>query len=56
MFSPYEMQLLISGEQKPIDIENMRQNVNYGGGYHDNHPYIQVNFDCFFQNGKLLFV
>lgn len=43
MFSCQEMQLIISGEQKSIDIEDMRRHVNYGGGYSDSHPYIQVN-------------
>ena len=38
-----ELQLLISGEQKPIDIADLRRNVNYAGGYADSQPYIQVN-------------
>jgi hypothetical protein len=42
MFSPKEMQWLISGEQKPIDIADMRRHVNYGGGYADSQPYIEV--------------
>jgi ubiquitin-protein ligase E3 C len=43
MFSPREIQLLISGEQKPIDIQDFRQNVNYAGGYSDSDPYIEVS-------------
>jgi hypothetical protein len=30
MFSPKELQLLISGDPKPIDIEDMRKHVSYG--------------------------
>jgi len=40
MFSPKELQLLISGDPKHIDIEDMRNNVSYGNGYHDSQPYI----------------
>lgn len=42
MFSPREMQLLISGDQRQIDIADFRRNVAYQGGYHDSQPYIQV--------------
>ena len=37
MFSSFELQLLISGEQKPIDIDEMRKHINYGGGYSGMH-------------------
>lgn len=42
MFAPSELQLLISGDQKPLNISDLRRNVNYAG-YEDNQPYIQVN-------------
>ena len=43
LFSPREMQLLISGDdQRMINIADFRRNVNYAGGYHDSQPYIQV--------------
>lgn len=45
MFNARELQLLISGEEKPIDIADMRRYVNYSGGYSDNHPFIQQFWD-----------
>lgn len=41
MFSPRELQLLISGDHKRLDINDLRRNVHYAGGYHDKHPYIE---------------
>jgi len=40
MFSPSEMQLLIGGALRPIDVADMRANTRYGGGYHDTQPYV----------------
>lgn len=40
-----ELQMLISGDQRPIDITDMRRHVNYAGGYHDSQPYIQSFWD-----------
>ena len=37
-----EVQLLIGGEQRPIDVEELRRFTKYGGGYHESQPYIQV--------------
>jgi ubiquitin-protein ligase E3 C len=45
MFSARELQLLIGGDLRPIDVENMRRNTRYGGGYHDSQPYIQHFWD-----------
>lgn len=42
MFNPRELQILISGEPKRIDVRDMRGSVNYLGGFHDSQPYIQV--------------
>ena len=46
MFGPHELQLLIGGDMRRIDIEDMRRNTRYGGGYHESQPYVQVR--CFF--------
>jgi ubiquitin-protein ligase E3 C len=42
MFSWKELQTLISGSDKPIDVEDWRKNTNYGTGFADNHPTIQM--------------
>lgn len=42
MFSWKELQTLISGSDRPIDIEDWRANTNYGDTYADNHPTIEV--------------
>lgn len=41
MFSWKELQTLISGSDKPIDIDDWRANTNYGDNFSDNHPTIQ---------------
>lgn len=41
MFNPHELQLLLSGDKGKIDILDLRKNVVYGSGYHDQQPYIQ---------------
>ena len=38
MFSPDELQMVISGSVQELDLNDLRSNCNYGGGYHDNHP------------------
>lgn len=43
MFSAAEMQMLIGGEMKRIDLEDMQRYCSYGGGYHPSQPYIQVS-------------
>lgn len=42
MFGPHELQLLIGGDQRRIDVEDMRRNTKYGGGFHESQPYIQA--------------
>jgi len=42
MFGPHELQLLIGGDSKRIDIDDMRTHCRYGGGYHESQPYIQA--------------
>ncbi|EFN56484.1 hypothetical protein CHLNCDRAFT_57693 [Chlorella variabilis] len=41
MFSEEELQMLISGGQQGLDIEDMQANVQYSGGYHEEHPVIR---------------
>ena len=45
MFGSRELQLLISGDKRPIDVADMRRHVNYAGGYADSQPYIQTFWD-----------
>eukprot|EP01036_Dinobryon_divergens_P023528 gene23528-31881_t len=42
MFSTRELQLLISGDRRPIDIADMKRNIHYASGYHESQPYIQA--------------
>jgi len=41
LFSPRELQMMISGEDRGIDIEDWKRNINYGSGYHESQPYVQ---------------
>ncbi|EFJ20124.1 hypothetical protein SELMODRAFT_443962 [Selaginella moellendorffii] len=45
MFNEHELQILISGFEDAMDIDDLHHNVNYGGGYHENHPVIQMFWD-----------
>jgi len=40
MFDPGELQHLISGDDSPVDVDDLRRHVHYGGGYHPSQPYI----------------
>eukprot|EP01038_Epipyxis_sp_PR26KG_P007199 gene7199-9826_t len=42
MFNTKELQLLISGDKRPIDLQDLQDNVHYGSGYHPSQPYIQA--------------
>ena len=42
MFSPDELQMLISGAVGAVDLVDLRANTVYGGGYGDEHPSIQI--------------
>lgn len=33
---------MIGGDQRPIDVEDLRRCTRYGGGYHESQPYIQA--------------
>ncbi|XP_045771011.1 ubiquitin-protein ligase E3C [Maniola jurtina] len=45
MFSCRELQLLISGAEVPIDIDDLRTHTQYGGGFSETHPTVQ----CFWR-------
>ena len=40
LFTWKELETLISGSDKPIDIEDWKSHTNYTGGYDANHPMI----------------
>lgn len=40
MFSASEFQRLISGDTAPIDLQDLRRNTKYFGGFHNNHRVI----------------
>jgi ubiquitin-protein ligase E3 C len=42
MFSTRELQLLISGDRRKIDLPDMQAHVHYGSGYHPSQPYVQA--------------
>ena len=42
MFSAHELQKLIGGEKRQIDVTDMQKYCKYAGGYHPSQPYIQV--------------
>lgn len=42
MFDPNELQILISGAQTPIDIEDLKAHTTYAGGYTSEHPVIRA--------------
>ncbi|XP_032221291.2 ubiquitin-protein ligase E3C [Nematostella vectensis] len=41
MFDTNEIQVLISGAPVPVDLEDLKRNTNYSGGYTYDHPCIQ---------------
>jgi hypothetical protein len=41
MFDARELQMVIGGQQRALDLENMREFTSYGGGYHPSQPIIQ---------------
>ncbi|XP_050422907.1 ubiquitin-protein ligase E3C [Adelges cooleyi] len=42
MFSNHEVQVLISGAEVPVDIDDLKQHTNYVGGYTPEDPVIQL--------------
>lgn len=45
MFSTPELQRLISGDNTPIDLIDLRRNTRYYGGFHNNHRLINWFWD-----------
>ncbi|RWS12158.1 ubiquitin-protein ligase E3B-like protein [Dinothrombium tinctorium] len=45
MFSTPEFQRLISGDNTPIDLADLRRNTKYYGGFHNNHRVINWFWD-----------
>ncbi|CAH0727473.1 unnamed protein product, partial [Brenthis ino] len=41
MFSCRELQLLVSGAEVPVDLDDLRRHTQYGGGFSDTHPVVQ---------------
>ena len=42
MFNQQEMQLLISGANTPIDVDDLKHNTQYGGVYDENEATIRL--------------
>ncbi|XP_024025560.1 E3 ubiquitin-protein ligase UPL6 isoform X2 [Morus notabilis] len=42
MFNEHELQLLISGSLASLDVDDLRVNTNYAGGYHSEHYVIEM--------------
>lgn len=42
MFNEHELQILISGSHEGMDINDLRSNVHYANGYHEDHPVIEM--------------
>jgi hypothetical protein len=40
MFNQQEVQILLGGVNTPIDLQDLRNNTNYGGLYGPSHPVI----------------
>lgn len=42
MFNNSEVQVLISGAEVPVNIEDLKNNTNYAGGYSADDPFIKL--------------
>lgn len=42
MFNQQELQILIGGTNASIDVDDLRENCNYGGVYDENEETIQL--------------
>jgi ubiquitin-protein ligase E3 C len=45
MFDAEELQLLITGEKRLINVDDLRDHTRYSGGYHPSQPVIQWFWD-----------
>jgi ubiquitin-protein ligase E3 C len=46
MFNSHELQMLISGSEDGIDIEDLATHCAFAGGYHQDHPVILALWDA----------
>lgn len=47
LFNPHELQRLIGGEGgRAIDVEDLKRNTLYAGGYHQSQPVMEVCVLC----------
>uniref|UniRef100_A0A131YMP7 HECT-type E3 ubiquitin transferase n=1 Tax=Rhipicephalus appendiculatus TaxID=34631 RepID=A0A131YMP7_RHIAP len=42
LFAPHELQVLVSGAQSPVDLDDLRAHTHYEGGYNPTHPVVQA--------------
>lgn len=42
MFNQQEVQIIVGGVNAPIDLDDLRENCNYGGLYDDNEDTIRM--------------
>lgn len=42
MFNEHELQVLISGSLEGMNVDDLRSNANYAGGYNEHHPVIEM--------------
>ena len=45
LFSTPEVQRLISGDNAPLDLKDLRRNTHYYGGFHDSHRVVSWLWD-----------
>ncbi|KAJ3281761.1 hypothetical protein HDU79_010513 [Rhizoclosmatium sp. JEL0117] len=45
IFNQSELQLLLGGATTPIDLEDLKRNITYGGDFHELHPTIRLFWD-----------
>ena len=46
MFGAEELQILLTGDRRAVDIENLRAHTRYSGGYHPSQPIIGWFWDA----------
>jgi ubiquitin-protein ligase E3 C len=42
MFNQQELQVLVGGAEEPIDVDDLKRNVVYGGLYDEDHETIRM--------------
>ena len=51
LFSPPEVQRLISGDNAPVDLRDLRRHTHYYGGFHDSHRVVGWLWDTLEKGG-----